>query len=161
MLAQRVDQAVQFTRRDAGRFLAAALLLVAIIGGTLGSDILPPALNLTVGQPAPSDIRAPRARDYTSAVRTNQAPDDARENVESQYDYSQARELTIAADQLQKYEAAVSPVDAAFSPSVAPEDRAALLQTVLPGLTDEARETLVALEPDRWTDVRREASRVL
>ena len=54
------------------------------------------------------------------------------------------------------------PVDAAFKPSVSLEDRAALLKHVLPGLPQgKARDTLLALEPDRWTAVRAEASRVL
>ena len=54
------------------------------------------------------------------------------------------------------------PVDAAFKPSVSLEDRAALLKDVLPGLPQgKARDTLLALEPDRWTAVRAEASRVL
>lgn len=161
MLAQRAESAVEFTRRDAGRFIAAALLLIAVIGGTLGSDILPPALNLAIGERAPADIRAPRARDYPSEVLSQRAQQEARDKVEPQYNYSPNRALTIAADQLQKFEVAVAPVDAAFSPSVSPEDRAALLQTVLPGLSDRARESLVALETGRWTAVRAEASRAL
>ena len=161
MLAQRAETAVQFTRRDAGRFLAAALLLIAVIGGTLGADILPPALNLRVGDESTQDIRAPRARDYVSEVLTRQAQDEARASVEPQYDYSPSNALTIAADQLQKYEAAVAPVDAAFAPSIPPADREALLQSVLPGLTPAAREAMVALETDRWTAVRAEAARVL
>jgi putative nucleotidyltransferase with HDIG domain len=162
MLAQRATStAVVFTRRDAGRFVAAALLLIAVIGGTLGSDILPPALNLAVGERAPQDIRAPRARDYRSDVLTKRAQDEARAATLPQYDYTPTRALQIAADQLQKFEAAVRPVDTAFSPSISPDERPDLLQTVLPGLSPDARETLIELLPPRWTAVRAEAARVL
>ena len=64
MLAKRSADTttVDFTRRDAGRFLAASLLLIAVLGGILGSDIVPPALNLSVGQRVTltSAPRAPR-----------------------------------------------------------------------------------------------------
>ena len=74
MLAQRPARtATEFTRREAGRFLAAALLFVAVIGGILGSDIVPPALDLAVGQRATTDIRAPRPATYRSAILTRQA----------------------------------------------------------------------------------------
>jgi len=164
MLAQRPagTTTVTFTRRDAGRFLAASLLLIAVLGGILGSDIVPAALNLSVGQRATSDVRAPRLATYISQVLTERARQDARDRVEPQYDYSPSRAITVAAEQLRQFEAAVAPVDTAFKPSVSPAERAALLKEVLPGLPQgKARDTLVALEPDRWTAVRAEASRVL
>jgi cyclic-di-AMP phosphodiesterase PgpH len=164
MHAKRAADAttVTFTRRDAGRFLAASLLLVAVIGGILGSDIVPAALNLGVGQRATNDVRAPRPTTYVSQVLTERARQAARDRVEPQYDYSPSRAITVAAQQLRQFEEAVVPVDAAFKPSVSVEDRAALLKDVLPGLPDgKARDTLLALEPDRWTAVRAEASRVL
>ncbi len=164
MLAKRSADTttVDFTRRDAGRFLAASLLLIAVLGGILGSDIVPPALNLSVGQRVTSDVRAPRPTTYTSQVLTERARQGARDRVEPQYDYSPSRAITVAAAQLRQFEEAVMPVDAAFKPSVSLEDRAALLKDVLPGLPQgKARDTLLALEPDRWTAVRAEASRVL
>ena len=115
-----------------------------------------------MGQRATSDVRAPRPTTYTSQVLTDRARQDARDRVEPQYDYSPSRAITVAAAQLRQFEEAVMPVDAAFKPSVSLEDRAALLKDVLPGLPQgKARDTLLALEPDRWTAVRAEASRVL
>jgi cyclic-di-AMP phosphodiesterase PgpH len=164
MLAQRPADTttVTFTRRDAGRFLAASLLLIAVIGGILGSDIVPAALNLSIGQRATSDVRAPRPTTYVSQVLTERARQGARDRVEPQYDYSPSRAITVAAGQLGQFEEAVKPVDAAFKPSVSLEDRATLLKDVLPGLPQgKARDTLLALDPDRWTFVRAESSRVL
>ena len=161
MLAQRLDAAMGFTRRDAPRFVASSILLIVIIGGTLGSDIMPRALGLSVGQPAPTEIRAPRAADYASNVLTKQAEDDARAAIQPQYDYSPSRALTIAADQQKKFETTVRPVDAAFSPSVRPDDRRTMLPSLLPGLSRPARDTLVGLEADRWTAVRGEAAGLL
>ena len=164
MLAKRPADTttVTFTRRDAGRFLAASLLLIAVIGGIMGSDIVPAALNLGVGQRVTNDVRAPRPTTYVSQVLTERARQEARDRVEPQYDYSPSRAITVAAQQLRQFEEAVTPVDAAFKPSVSVDDRAALLKDVLPGLPQgKARDTLLALEPDRWTAVRAEASRVL
>jgi putative nucleotidyltransferase with HDIG domain len=164
MLAKRPADTttVTFTRRDAGRFLAASLLLIAVIGGIMGSDIVPAALNLGVGQRVTNDVRAPRPTTYVSQVLTEKARQDARDRVEPQYDYSPSRAITVAAQQLRQFEEAVTPVDAAFKPSVSVDDRAAQLKDVLPGLPQgKARDTLLALEPDRWTAVRAEASRVL
>ena len=88
MLAKRPADTttVTFTRRDAGRFLAASLLLIAVIGGIMGSDIVPAALNLGVGQRVTNDVRAPRPTTYVSQVLTERARQEARDRVEPQYD---------------------------------------------------------------------------
>jgi membrane-associated HD superfamily phosphohydrolase len=59
------------------------------------------------------------------------------------------------------YERAVSPIDAAFTSDLPDEARTELLTAVLPGLTDEARTTLLGLPPERWEAERDEGARVL
>jgi cyclic-di-AMP phosphodiesterase PgpH len=160
MLAQR-EATTQFTRRDAGRFIAAALLLVVALAAILGVDFEPAALQVEIGRPATEDVRAPRAAEYESEILTQAEQERARGAVPPQYDYSAEQGAAIAAEQLRAFEQSVAPIDAAFAPTVAPEDRVTLLEQALPGLTSTVRATLVSLEPDRWVTVRAEAARVL
>ena len=51
----------QFTRRDAGRLLAACAVLALAMSVILGLDILPAQTQLEVGKPAPANVVAPRA----------------------------------------------------------------------------------------------------
>ena len=81
--------------------------------------------------------------------------------VEPQYDYTSERAITIAAAQLSAFTKKVSPLDTAFSPETSAEQRQALLDAVLPGLSDDARTVLQTLEPDRWAPLKTEAARVL
>ena len=54
------------------------------------------------------------------------------------------------------FDRAVAPVDPAFDVATPDADRVALLETALPGLTDESRANLMALPPSRWTAIRTE-----
>ena len=147
-------------RRELVRLLAAFSGLVLAMTLILGLD-LTPGLALKVGDLAPSDIAAPRALNFTNELLTTQAVQAARDNVEPQYDYTSERAIAIAAEQLTAFTNRVAPVDAAFTPQIKSEERAAILDNVLPGLSDNARDILRKLEPRRWTAVRTEASRVL
>ena len=147
-------------RRELVRLLAAFSGLVLAMTLILGLD-LTPGLALKVGDLAPSDIAAPRALNFTNELLTTQAVQAARDNVEPQYDYTSERAIAIAAEQLTAFTNRVAPVDAAFTPQIKSEERTAILDNVLPGLSDNARDILRKLEPRRWTAVRTEASRVL
>ena len=127
---------------------------------TLGLD-LSPGLDVKVGDLAPTDIRAPRALTFTNEVLTQAARDDASKAVEFQYDYTSERAITIAAEQLRAFTRRVGQLDTAFDPDTSAEDRQALLETVLPTLSDDARTVLQTLETDRWAPLRTEAARVL
>ena len=162
MLTQRSDAPGRFTRQDATRLGIAAGILVLVLTAILGADIaLPQGPRLTAGQPAPNDIVAPRQVDYPSEVKTAEARDAARDAVPPHYNFTTARANAVAASQQRAFERRVEPIDAAFSAETTPEERAELLETALPDVSDAARETLVGLSARRWAAVRTEAARFL
>ncbi|MEI7742454.1 MAG: HDIG domain-containing metalloprotein [Chloroflexota bacterium] len=162
MLARSTEPALTFTRRDAGRLLAAAALLVAAMSVILGLDFLPAQSQLELDKPAPSLVQAPRADGYVSEVLTGQAKAAASAVVEPQYDFTIARGASVAAQQLRELDVKVAPIDTAFSDGVTPAGRAAILTDVLPGeLSADDRATLLTLDIPRWKAVRAEAGRVL
>ena len=61
MLAASTDpDSTRFTRRDAGRQIAASVLLAAAMSIVLGLDFLPAQDRLELGKPAPASVQAPR-----------------------------------------------------------------------------------------------------
>ena len=147
-------------RRDLARVVVAAASLILVMTLTLGLD-LSPGLDVKVGDLAPGDIRAPRALTFTNDILTAEAREAARKAVEPQYDYTSERAITIAAAQLAAFTRQVSPLDTAFAPDTSAEQRQALLDAVLPGLSADARTVLQTLAPERWAPLRTEAARVL
>jgi putative nucleotidyltransferase with HDIG domain len=147
-------------RRELARLIAAFGALVVVITLTLGLD-LSPGLELKSGDLATSDVVAPRALNYTNELLTEQARQAARLAVDPQYDYTSERAITIAAEQLSAFTRRVAPLDTAFSSETSSDDRQALLDGALPGLSEDARTVLVSLAPKRWIAVRTEAARVL
>jgi membrane-associated HD superfamily phosphohydrolase len=147
-------------RRELIRLLVAFGGLVLAMTLILGLD-LTPGLALKAGEVAPSDVVAPRALNFTNDLLTAQARQAARDNVDPQYDYTTEGAIAVAAEQLSAFTRRVAPLDAAFASGTSAEERAGLLDGVLPGLSDAARSTLQNLEPRRWTAVRAEAARVL
>lgn len=161
MFPRRPDDTVRMTRREAGRLAVAVGLLVVTLTAILGLDLTPARPDLAVGDLVPADIRATRALSFTNEILTDEARQAARNAVPPQYDFTSERAIAIAADQVATFERIVRPVDTAFSASVTPEQRVAILGQVLPILTDDGRATLLTLEPDRWTALRAEAAGVL
>jgi putative nucleotidyltransferase with HDIG domain len=147
-------------RRELTRLLLAFGGLVLVMTAILGLD-LTPGLALKVGDVAPGDVVAPRALNFTNDLLTAQARQAARDNVDPQYDYTSEGAIAVAQEQLSAFTRRVAPLDAAFAPGTSAEERAALLDGVLPGVSDAARTTLQSLEPRRWTAVRTESARVL
>jgi cyclic-di-AMP phosphodiesterase PgpH len=138
----------------------AASALIAVMTLTLGLD-LSPGIDVQVGELTQSDIRAPRALTYTNEFLTAEARQQARLAVDPQYDFASERAITIAAEQLEAFSRRVTALDTAFAPETSAEDRQAFLEAVLPDLSDDARTTLLEIEPDRWIPIRDEAARVL
>src|SRR5512140_898558 len=161
MLSRSAEPAVQFTRRDAWRLIAASVLLVVATSAILGLDFLPAQPALEVGKPAPSSVLAPKNGTYVSDVLTAAARQEAQDAIGPQYDYTAAQAEAIASQQASAFERLAKPIDAAFGTDVKPEDRVALLEQAIPGLSSEQRATLVALTADRWTAIRTEGARVL
>jgi putative nucleotidyltransferase with HDIG domain len=162
MLTSRGATISRFTRSDATRLGIASVILILILTAILGADFLPKeTLTLKVGDIAPADIVAPRAIDLQSDVQTAAARQAARQAVEPQYDFTSEKAIAIAAEQALAFERKVSPIDTLYATEMKPADRAALLQTALPGLSVASAKTLASLDGDAWSAVRTEAARVL
>jgi hypothetical protein len=155
------DPSLAFTRRDASRFLIAAFLLILSLTAIFALDLVPQRLQIAEGDVASADIVAPRFASYIGVLETQAARDEASRTVEPVYDYSTEKAIRIAGVQLALFDGKVAPIDNAFAADVKPEARQAGLEAALPGLSDAARTTLLALTSDRWKAVRAEASRVL
>ena len=148
------------SRRELGRVAVAFGSLVLLLTLAAGVD-LTPGFDLQVGDLVQGDIRAPRALTYTNDLLTQQAREAARSAVPPQYDYTSERAITIAREQLDAFNRRVTTLDTAFSPDTSPEDRAALLDSAMPALSEDARTILLELDPERWAPIRTEAARVL
>ena len=162
MLTSRAPALSRFTRGDASRLAIAALVLTAALTAILGVDILPDEpLRVSAGELAPRDIVAPRAIDFVSVVRTAQARAAARAAVVPQYDYTSENAIAVAEEQQLALERRVFRIDTTFAADLTAEERATLLETAVPDLSDGAQATLVGLDAARWAAVRTEAARVL
>ena len=162
MLTQRLDAFARFTRHDLARFVIASGILVTILTVILGADILPQeSLTLATGDLAPRDIIAPKAVEFESAARTEAERAAARESVEPQYDFTTENAAAIANEQQLAFVRRVLRVDTTFAADLPDDQRAALLETAVPDLTEAERATLVGLRPGRWAIVRTEAARIL
>ena len=147
-------------KREILRIATAAGALILVMTLALGLD-LSPGIDLQAGDLAQSDVRAPKAITYTNELLTQQARKDARDAVPFLFDFTTERAIAIASEQLDAFDRRVTPLDNAFSPDTNPEDRAALLEAALPGLSDDARVVLLDMTPERWGPLRSEAARVL
>jgi len=162
MLTTRAPALARFTRGDASRLGIAALILVVALTAILGSDILPDEpLQVNAGELAPRDIVAPRAIDFVSVVQTSEARAAARAAVEPQYDFTSENAIAIAEEQQLAFDRRIQRIDTTFATDLGTEERAALLETAVPGLSEVSREALVGLDAARWAAVRTEAARVL
>jgi putative nucleotidyltransferase with HDIG domain len=162
MMTQRgVVPSTTFTRDDLRRGGFAALALVAAMTAIFALDLIPQRLDVRVGDVAAANIVAPRTDSYTSDIQTSAAKDAAAKDVAPVYDYSTEKAIRIAGVQLQTYERLVRPIDRAFDPETGPDEKANLLQTAVPELSEGTRTTLLGLDGERWKLVKAEASRVL
>src|SRR4029077_8376286 len=124
-------------------------------------DIFPSRVDVSVGDVAKADVLAPRAITYTSDLQTKAARDAASAAVAPQYDFTPDKAAAVVRQQGAAFDRVVAPVDRAFDVATPDADRVALLETALPGLTDESRANLMALPLSRWTAIRTESSRIL
>ncbi len=162
MLTLRTDTSTRFTRKEIPRLAIAAGVLTLALAAILGSDLLSePPLVVSEGQLATRDIVAPRALDFESKIRTDEARAAAGELVPPQYSFTTENAIAIAAAQQIAFEKRVESIDTTFAANLTQIGRATLLRTAVPSLSDAARETLVGLDAARWAVVRTEAARVL
>jgi putative nucleotidyltransferase with HDIG domain len=150
-----------FTRRDGVRLVGIGLLIIVALGAILAIDALPGASSGIANGVATTDIRAPRALTYTSAVATEQRRQQARDQVGPQYDYSPDRAQATASQQLDAFDATVGPVDAAYTAILDDASRQAALRAAISGLSTRAQDTLAGLNQVQWTALRGEMGRVL
>ncbi|HUQ77814.1 MAG TPA: HDIG domain-containing protein [Patescibacteria group bacterium] len=149
-----------FTRLDARRLGVAAVLLIAAMTAIFALDLVRPRLEVAVGTVASTNIVAPRADSYPSAIETAKRKAEASQAVANVYDFSDEKADRIAAAAALAFDVRVRPIDNALKPDVSAEDKAALLATV-DGLTEPSRTALAGLDLDGWTKVREQASAVL
>ncbi len=161
MLAHRVEDALVFSRRDIPRLVIASVVLVAVLAAILAVDLFPQQVGVRLGDIPRTNIIAPKAVTYESAVLTEAKRQEARNSVGDQYDYTPENAAAVAAAQLGALRRAVIPVDQAFAPDTPAASRRTLLEQSLPSLPDDARGTLARLDASRWGVVRDEAFRVL
>ena len=161
MLTQRAPALARFTRSDATRLAVAATSLVLALTAILAFDIPTDPVRYEIGEVIREDITAQRAISFESNTLTEEARSDARAGVSPQFDYTADNAIAIANEQAAAFTQRVGRVDTAFATDLTPEERTALLETAITGLSDTAQETLLAIDAPRWAAVRTEAARVL
>jgi cyclic-di-AMP phosphodiesterase PgpH len=162
MLTQRaIVPSSTFNRRDLVRLAIGAAFLVVAMTAIFALDLLPQRLVVEVGDVASADIVAPRADSYASDILTAEAREKASRDVDLVYDWSTEKSIQIAQAQLAAFDGEVRTIDRAFEDATKPDERAKLLGSAMPGLTEGSRATLEGLTKERWGAVRAEASRVL
>jgi putative nucleotidyltransferase with HDIG domain len=161
MLTQRAPVLARFTRSDATRLAVAATSLVLALTAILAFDIPTDPVRYEIGEVIREDIAAPRAISFESSTLTEEARRTARAGVAPQFDYTADNAIAIANEQAAAFTQRVGRVDTAFATDLTPEERTALLETSITGLSDTAQETLLAIDAPRWAAVRTEAARVL
>jgi putative nucleotidyltransferase with HDIG domain len=107
-------------------------------------------IDLTAGEVAREDIRAPRSLTYESNVLTNQARDEAEQNVPTQYDPLDPR---VARQQIARARQVIDFVRAVRADSLAAPDqrRAAINAMVGVTLTTETIDQVLSLSDEAWT----------
>jgi putative nucleotidyltransferase with HDIG domain len=150
-----------FGRQDLRRLVAGVGLLVAAMTMVFALDLIPTRIDIEVGDVATAEIVAPRADSYISEIQTAQARDAASKDVASVYDFTSEKAITIANAQLRALARLIQPIDRAFEEDTPAAERKSLLESAVSTLSDDARITLVGMQPDRWKLVKAEASRVL
>ena len=156
MLSRRLDRVAAFTRRDAVRLAVAAVLLITGLTAVLSIDDLPRAVDLSVGDLATADVRAPRTLVFESETETAAARQAARDAVPPQYDYKAETAAALTRRQLDALAAVLAPVDAAFAPAVTAGGAPGCpRRTPSRASTLASRKTLDALAPERWVADRR------
>ena len=162
MLTQRAPVLARFTRNDAGRAGVAATVLVVALTAIFAADVLPSdPVRYEVGEVVREDLTAPRALSFESQTLTAEARAAARREVPPQFDFTADNAIAIANEQQSAYTERVAGADTAFSTDLSAEERSALLETAIPGLSETARGTLQGLDAPRWAAIRTEAGRVL
>jgi cyclic-di-AMP phosphodiesterase PgpH len=161
MLTQRAPALARFTRSDATRLAVAATSLVLALTAILAFDIPTDPVRYEIGEVIREDITAQRAISFESTTLTEEARRSARAGVSPQFDYTADNAIAIANEQAAAFNQRVGRVDTAFATDLSPEERTALLETAITGLSDTAQETLLAIDAPRWAAVRTEAARVL
>jgi putative nucleotidyltransferase with HDIG domain len=162
MLTPRAPVLARFTRNDASRAAVAATVLIVVLTAILAVDLLPSdPVRYEVGEVVREDVTAPRAVSFESQTLTERARAAARAAVPPQFDYTADNAIAIANEQASAFTDRVRRVDTAFATDLTQAERAALLETAIPGLGETARAALLELDAPRWAAIRTEAARVL
>ncbi len=161
MLTQRAPVLARFTRSDAMRLAVAATSLVVALTAILAFDLPADPVRYEIGEVVREDITASRAVSFDSTTLTEDARQTARAAVPFQFDFTADNAIAIANEQAAAFTERVRRVDTAFATDLTAEERTALLETAIPGLSATSQASLVAIDAPRWAAVRTEAARVL
>jgi putative nucleotidyltransferase with HDIG domain len=161
LLKQRLERARSFGWADGVRFVAAAVVMIAVIAMGVIGDLRATSPGLTAGSVAPTSIRAPRDATIPNPVKTAEAQQAASDAVPPKYDYDASRASSAAAIQAAQLAFDLKPVDDAFSSSLAPEARNAALKSAMPQLSQANLLLLEGLDPTRWPLVEQAAETAL
>jgi cyclic-di-AMP phosphodiesterase PgpH len=161
MLTQRAPVLARFTRSDAMRLGIAATSLIVAMTAILAFDIPADPIRYELGEVVREDVTAPKAVSFESRTLTDEARSEARAAIPPQYDFTADNAIAIANEGAAAFTERVRRVDTAFATDLTPEERTALLETAIAGLSETAQATLLAIDAPRWAAVRTEAARVL
>ena len=155
MLREPHERPVAFGRADAARVLLAAVPIIIALAAGVAGDLAPQNPGYQTGSVAAEAIHAPSDATIPNPIETRAAQDAAAAAVTEQYDYTLSGAMAIAAAQVAKLQTALAPIDAAFSSSTTDTARRAALEaaipTALPNLSATDGDTLLALDPTRWS----------
>ncbi|GAB4504065.1 MAG: HDIG domain-containing protein [Anaerolineales bacterium] len=140
--------------------LLTALGLVSLLLLTLPLSFSPDALPLQAGEVAPRDLQAPRAIEYVSEVRTEEARAAAEHAIQRVYT---PPDPTIARGQIERLRVALNFIslvraDEFATPEQKQADLAAMRDLTLP---PKVIEQILDLPTDRWDAIQQEALGVL
>ena len=143
------------------RLGVAATSLIVAMTAILAFDIPADPVRYELGEVVREDVTAPKAVSFDSQTLTEEARSEARAAVPPQYDFTADNAIAIANEGAAAFSERVRRVDTAFATDLTPEERTALLETAIAGLSETAQATLLAIDTPRWAAVRTEAARVL
>ena len=135
MLTQRAPVLARFTRSDAMRLAVAATSLVVALTAILAFDLPADPVRYEIGEVVREDITASRAVSFDSTTLTEDARQTARAAVPFQFDFTADNAIAIANEQAAAFTERVRRVDTAFATDLTAEERTALLETAIPGLS--------------------------
>jgi len=118
------------------------------------------SVKVEVGEPSPKTVVSPISTSYTSEVLTNEAREQARQNVPPIYDLPDTR---VARRQIARAQDVIAFITQVRNDPYAPRERKIAWLRAIPELhlSEEQAATILALSDEEWKRVTKEALRIL